>query len=91
MSDADTKAPRYDLVVFPTDSDGTYVTISSEKLAEYGTAGKVSSLPKEAQALYELMCSSDVDAAHVPFPAAPQTADRVMIFGTFYINLAAFK
>jgi hypothetical protein len=79
----------FDLMVFPQEDD-TYIAISRANLEKYGTTGKVSDLGKDVQDLYHMMRSGDVDMAHSPW-SDQQAQQSVMIFGTFYVNLGAFR
>jgi uncharacterized membrane protein len=81
--------PRFDLIVFPFEAD-TFIAISKASLLEHGHVGKIAELGAEEQALYHAMRASDIDMAHRPY-SQPHTEAEVLIFGTFYTNLAAFK
>lgn len=75
--------------------DGKYVEIDDVALGA-GTP-VTAGLTTDEQALYQMMRDKDVDMAHIPFPdedkqklvASGQAA--AFIFGTFYVNLGAFK
>jgi hypothetical protein len=74
--------------------DNKYIEVDDIALSAHGV-GDVSKLTEDEKQLYELMRNTDIDMAHIAFTdddrAKLAAQSSAFIFGTFYINLAAFK